>query len=354
MKKICWVLLSVALLSATVVSAKYIQSQKKPVVAERPEIWRGCDEYGKALKIATFSTNPPFGWTEIQEDQSFARGFGVDLFRKIAKEKRINVRTVGFKSDADMRKAFESGKIDIWVGSYYDPKIRGAGHMYITPAFIPNAITVVFLKNKARPIKSFEDLKDLKGAVRQDEQFYPYIRLSIPKDLQLQEVFDSKEAFTKLITGEVDYLLSSPYSAEAEARRFKLNRDIELISTPLLGQELFVVYSRNSLCPQYRKDFAEGLREKRQDLNALKRSLIGFIDTWGQRFRDEPSLIDQLKAEGTLPKDFVLDTSVKKSDDVAQQPSASAATSDAVTQDASADKPDDPEQRSETTSDQKE
>ena len=315
MKKIFWVLLGITLLSGTFASAqysaRYIERQKEKVVKENTQGWRGCDEFGAGLNIATFSTNPPFGWTEEKGNKLISNGFGIAFVQQIANEAKIVVSPVGYQSDEDMRQAFEDGRVDIWVGSYYDQKIRGNGHAYIVPAFIPNVITVVFLKNKAREIKTFEDLKGLKGAVRQDEQFYPYIRLSLPKDLEIEEVFDSKEAFTKLITGAVDYLLSSPYSAEAEARRFKLNRYIKFVGTPLPGQELFLVYSKNSACPQYLKDFKDKLNEKRQDLNALKRSLINFIDTWGQRFKDEPSLIDQLKAEGVLARDFTLDTEVK-------------------------------------------
>ena len=312
MKKLCWILLGGILLIMTSVSAQYIKTQKKSVVKEKAQVWHRCGEDGDTLKIATFTTNPPFGWSEVDNQRLIAKGFGIDLIQQIARENRIASSVVGFRSDKAMRKAFENGRIDIWVGAYYDPKIRGIGHTYIMPAFIPNVITAVFLKNKGRDVKNFEDLKGLKGAVRQDEQFYPYIRLSLPKDLEIEEVFDSKEAFTKLITGEVDYLLSSPYSAEAEARRFKLNRHIKFISTPLLGQELFVVYSKYSACPQFKKIFEKKLQEKRQDLNGLKRSLINFIDTWGVRFKDEPSLVDQLKREGVLPKDFVLNTDEDK------------------------------------------
>ena len=309
MKKIFLIFAGILFLSASFVSAQYIKTQKRAIVVQSAEGWRGCGEFGEGLKVATFSTNPPFGWSEYTtDDRLIAKGFGIDLMQQMANEAKIAISPIGYASDEEMRKAFETGQVDVWVGAYYDPKIRGTGHFYMTPAFIPNVITVVFLKGKVRPVKEFNDLKGLKGAVRQDEQFYPYIRRSLPKDLEIEEVFDSKEAFTKLITGQVDYLLSSPYSTEAEARRFKLNRYIEFVSTPLMGQELFIVYSKNSFCPQFRKDFMEKLSEKRQDLTALKRSLINFIDTWGLRFLNEPSLIDQLKAEKVIPPDFTLET----------------------------------------------
>ena len=285
------------------VSAQYIESQRKDIIMHADSPMRVCGEMGGGLKIATFATNPPFGWSEGKSNFS-SNGFGVSLMDQIAQELNIVYGNIGFDKDEDAMAALDIGAVDMIVGAYYDPKIKGIGHRYLIPAFIPNVITVVFLKGKKKEVKDFEDLIGLKGAVRQDEQFYPYIRLSLPEELEIESVFDSREAFTKLLTGEVDFLLSSPYAAEAEARRFKLNKQIELISTPLMAQELFVLYSKNSECPQYQDEIAQKLQEKRQDLNGLKRDLISFIDTWGQKFKNEPSLIDQLKAEKILPEDY--------------------------------------------------
>ena len=301
-----WILALVGLvLTGGWVSAQYIETQRRDTAMNSGAPLRLCGEISGGLKIATFSTNPPFGWTEGTE---FFRsnGFGIALMNQIAQELNIAYENIAFNKDEDTMKALDSGKVDVLVGAYYDPKIKEIGHLYLVPAFIPNVITVVFLKGKKKEVKDFNDLIGLKGAVRQDEQFYPYIRLSLPEELEIESVFDSKEAFTKLLTGEVDYLLSSPYSTEAEARRFKLNKEIDMVSTPLLGQELFVIYSKNSMCPQFRREISQKLREKRQDLNGLKRDLISFIDKWGQRYKDDPSLIDQLKAQKVLPEDYKL------------------------------------------------
>ena len=293
------------ILVAGAVSAQYIERQRKDVIRQSSSPIRLCGDISGGLKIATFATKPPFGWTEGSEFFK-GNGFGIALMSQIAQELNIAYENITFNKDKDTMKALNNGDVDVIVGAYYDPKIKEIGHRYLTPAFIPNVITVVFLKGKKKEVKDFKDLIGLKGAVRQDEQFYPYIRLSLPEELEIESVFDSKEAFTKLLTGEVDYLLSSPYAAEAEARRFKLNKEIDMVATPLLGQELFVLYSKNSMCPQFQREISQKLREKRQDLNGLKRDLISFIDKWGQRYKDEPPLIDQLKAEKVLPEDYKL------------------------------------------------
>ena len=189
---------------------------------------------------------------------------------------------------------FQAGNVDLIVGMYYDPKMRMAGNTFLMPSVIQNVISVIFMKGKEKKIEKFEDLIGLKGVVRQDERFYNYIRLGLPKELQIEETNDSREAFTKLLTGEADYLLSSPYAAEAEARRFKMNLDIAMIPVPLMGQELFVLNSGNSLCKRYVPEIINKIKEKRQDMNGLKRDLISYINNWGQRFKNDPSLASQI------------------------------------------------------------
>ena len=205
-------------LTGGLVSAQYIESQRKQQVIIPTPSARTCGEMSGYLKVATFATNPPFGWTEGTDFYN-SNGFGIDLMNKILQELNISHANIGFDSDEEAMHALNIGKIDMIVGVYYDPKIGGLGHRYLIPAFIPNVITVVFLKGKAKQVNDFKDLIGLKGTVRQDEQFYPYIRLSLPSELEITPSFDSREAFTKLLTGEADFMLSSPYAAEAEARR---------------------------------------------------------------------------------------------------------------------------------------
>ncbi|MBQ7413440.1 MAG: transporter substrate-binding domain-containing protein [Alphaproteobacteria bacterium] len=275
----------------------YIQTQRKEQIQRDGKVHlTGCGKPTEPLKVSTFSTNPPFGWTEIvpETGRYTSKGFGVDKIKEITKDLNIYTRAVGFQTDEEAFKAFQSGKIDILVGQYYNPKLRGDGHTYLTPSLFQNVISVVFMKGKEKEVRKFKELIGLKGVVRKDELFYSYIYPLLPKELQIEQVIDSKEAFSKLITGEADYLLASPYSAEAEARRFKINQDIVMTPVPLLGQELFVLYSKNSMCPEYRKSIAKKLKEKKQDTKALSRELINYIDVWGQRFRDDPPLTQEL------------------------------------------------------------
>lgn len=302
MKKILLSFLILMMFSVNAIAnSSYIESQKKKEEKVRTVKIRTCGGEDEPLKIAAFATNPPFSWVESMYQGNrmsyIGKGFLIDFMKNIAQELNIATRAVGYETDEEMLENFQVGNVDLIVGMYYDPKLRTAGNSFIMPSVIQNVISVVFMKGKEKPIEKFEDLIGLKGVVRRDERFYNYIRLGLPKDLQIEEAEDSREAYIKLLTGEADYFLSSPYAAEAEARRFKMNLDIAMIPVPLMGQELFVLYSGNSLCPQYYREIATKIQEKRQDMNAIKRDLISYINNWGQRFKNDPSLKSQLAPE---------------------------------------------------------
>ena len=303
MKKFIFVFLALFMgCEIAMANSQYVGSQKQkeaePII--RVQL-RQCGLRSSPIKIAALATNPPFSWTETEMQENnvlyTGKGFLIDFMQQILNELNISTQIVGYPTDDKMLADFQIGKVDMVVGMYYDPKIQLGGHAFLNPSIMQNLVSVIFMKGKEKKVEKFEDLVGLKGVVRQDEKFYDYIRLKHTKMLEIQEAIDSKEAFTKLLTGEVDYMLSSPYAAEAEARRFKLNLNIAMSQMPLMGQEFFVLYSGNSLCPQYRQEIAAKIKEKRQDMNAMKRDLISYINNWGQRFKNDPSLVSQLQKE---------------------------------------------------------
>ena len=302
MKKYIFMVLTVIMFALECgASSRYIESQRK----EKKEVnqakqLRTCGLEDRPLRITAFATNPPFSWVEIKGEGNrtvfVSKGFLIDFIKEIAQELNIAVEAVGYPTDSKMLADFQVGNVDMIVGMYYDPKLRVGGNMFLTPSVIQNVISVVFMKGKEKTVEKWEDLVGLKGVVRQDEQFYNYIRLMLPKTLEIAEAVDSREAFTKLLTGEADYFLSSPYAAEAEARRFKMNLDVSMIPVPLMGQELTALYSGRSLCKKYAYEIANKIKEKKKDKNAMKSNLISYINAWGQRFKDDTSLKSQLES----------------------------------------------------------
>jgi len=252
------------------------------------------------IRIGGFVTNPPFGWVNvtISKDRRVYKndGFGYNLFEKIAKKLNLKIRNVGFPSFQDALLALRKGEIDVLAGSYYDHRVLGVGTKLLFPGYFKNPITVVFVKGKERPIHSYDDLKGLKGVIRQEEMLYSLI-YQRTKGLQIEQVSGARKAYTKLLNGEVDYLITSFYAAEAETRRFKLLDDLVFNEYAQVQPELFFVFSSNSPCTHLMPQFKQALEEEQKDEKAYFQYFMTYLDAWGERFRDEPSLIQELREQ---------------------------------------------------------
>ncbi len=302
MKKIIILLLCFILCSSPLMAqTSYIGSQIKKQQEQKHNKIKGCGG-DWAFRIASFATNPPFSWTEAETDNKGnllfkAKGYNIDLIKEIASELNIKISVLAFPNDREAMAALHNGGVDMLVGLYYEPKLMLAHHQYIHPAYFQNIFTVAFLKGKEKQIKSFNDLIGLKGVVRTDENFYSYIFPILPKELDIKQVPDSKQAFSKLLNGEVDYIFSSPYSIEAEARRYKLNTDIKIMPISLINQELFAIFSSRSHCQNLYKILASRFQKKRDNIQSEQRTLRQYVDNWGQQFKDSSGLKEELKEE---------------------------------------------------------
>ncbi len=263
--------------------------------------------YVREIRVGGFVTNPPFGWVDIipsdlGESQDIYRNSGMayQLFEKMSKEMGLKVKNVGFTSYHEALNALKKGQLDVLTGTYYDDRILGVGTKLLYPSYFANPIVVFFKKENDRPVKSFEDLTGLKGVVRQEEMIYSLLWRNLPKNLNLKQVSGARKAFSMLMTGEVDFMLSSAYAGESEIRRFKLMDDVVMGEYALASPELFFVFSTNSECAKLMPRYEEQLKkEKGENENNLLKPVIENIDVWGKRFADEPSLKEELNLSPT-------------------------------------------------------
>lgn len=267
------------------------------------------------IKVAGFVTNPPFGWMDIisgstlNQDRYVNDGFGYQLFLKMANELNFKVEGVGFKSYYEAVNALKTGKIDVLLGAYYDKRVLGVGTSVMFPGYFSNPVVVVFLKGKERPVKSYEDLKGLKGVIRQEEGLYSLIYQALPKDVKIEQVSGARKAYTMLLEGKTDYIMSSLYAIEAEIRRFKITDKVSITTTPLLSPELFFVFGANSKCLALKQMFAEQLMKDKQNQGDINQILFKQVDKWIERFRYAPPLLVEISngVGQNVPREVVED-----------------------------------------------
>lgn len=277
---------------------QYVEEEKSKTQTIRKKTDNLCGSEAKPLRVAGFVTNPPLGWVDIFSDYKLVRnnGFAFKLLDKIAQEEKIKIQNTGYLSYQEALAAVKADKADLLLGIYYDPQLLD-GLNLIFPSYLSNPFIVLFKKGSEREVKTFNDLAGLKGVVRQEELVYPLIFNSLPPDVQMTQVSGARNAFIGLMDGTYDYLLTSLYAGEAEIRRFKLLDDVVMSQTALTQPEIFFAISKNSPCVELTEKISNQIRTLKMDKLATQKMIISEIDAWGQRFAEEPSLLETLQAE---------------------------------------------------------
>ena len=276
------------------------QSKNKKKKKVKSDIKCGRTEI---MRVAGFVTNPPFGWVNVipgsglKQTQYINAGFSYDLFTQLAKNLNLRISNVGYSSYQDAMRDLRKGRVDVVVGSYYDKRVLGTGVNLMFPGYFTNPIIPIFVKGKERPVQSWEDLQGLKGVVRQEEMIYSLVFQQLPKNLKIEQVSGSKKAFKRLLSGEADYMLTSLYGGEAEVRRFKLVDEIYFSPKALVSPELFFVFSSHTDCRLHKEKLSEELKKVMSDKKTYMDAFIAYVDDWGQRFKDKPSLIEEMRVE---------------------------------------------------------
>ena len=257
---------------------------------------QGCG-YTRPVRVAGMIGNPPFGWVERHDElpskdlESY--GLGRLVLDKLASKLGFSYESTGFLSYSKVVNALKRGEIDLLIAAYYRPQDLGAGTSIVYPGYFKNVFTVYFRKDREIPVTTLSDLEGLKGIVRREEQLYPLIYQRLPRGVNLKQVSTAKRAFEMLMNKEADYLIGSPYSEEAELRRYKLHEEIVHGPQVLLDSNLFFVFTTNSDCRELSEKFSQELQNDEFSGPKMELLVKDLIDDWGERFREIPSLLEE-------------------------------------------------------------
>ena len=249
------------------------------------------------FSIVGFKNYPPFSWTETSEDekkrkknQEDYKGLIFDFVNETAKELQIEgIEHIVFDDFQQVQKALLRGNAALSFITYYVDEAK-SGQDYVYPAYFGNPFIVVSRNSKTIEVRDLSELKGLKGVIRREEVIEPLIRGSLPTDTKLEVVDGAESAFRKLLSGEVDFMLTSKYAADAESRRFKVKDKLHFGNTALRHIKYFVSFSKLSPCRVHKKAFEERFKEKIKDKSAIEIQLQKHIMLWVDKFKDEPPL----------------------------------------------------------------
>ncbi|MBR1945453.1 MAG: transporter substrate-binding domain-containing protein [Alphaproteobacteria bacterium] len=274
------------------------QAQQK----KEKDLYPGSDCGGKDalsyFKMAGFKNYPPFSWVEMDQEwfkvkktkKDKYNGFILGFLRDALEDSRIvQVQDVFFDNYQQIQKALLHGKIEMAFIGYYTDESK-SGQDYIYPAYFGNPFIVVSRISKKIEVDDISGLKGLKGIIRREEEIEPLIRGVLPTDTKLDVVDGAEAAFRALLSGEADFMITSPYAADAEARRFKIKDKLHFGTKVLRHIKYFIAFSKISPCRKYKSLFAEKFGKRIGDKAEVEKSILESIRLWEEKHKDEPPL----------------------------------------------------------------
>ncbi len=238
----------------------------------------------------------PFGWkkTEVIKGllgdtfEYYSDGMLVDLFEEIVKTENIkNTFNTSWENYNQAKTKFNNGDIPMLMYSYFYQDQSKATEI-IFPGYLQNIITLVYITEKPF-LKS--QLKDIKVAIHTEEDFFDTIKRKLPENFTPIFTLSQEESYRKLLSKQVDAIMTSKYIAMAQIARFKLQNVLtisdEIIDTPYL----YFNFSNKNFCSKYIPYIRQKLELAFNNPDYIKTLLLKNIDKYADIYKDEPSLM---------------------------------------------------------------
>ncbi len=291
-KSLCMAAVAVFFISSGLVAADPVN--------KKTDIIKGCGTKnpGPRFRVIGFKDYPPFSWTELNErlykDTGVKvytyHGFILDSLKQSFNDLQIKyISDLAFDNFNDALKAMLRGNADFLFTGYYIDEAK-SGMDYIYPAYFGNPFIVLSRKTKKINIDDLSELKGLKGVVRREEEVESLIRGLLPTDTKLEVVDGAEKAFRMLLSGDADFMITSPYAAYAESKRFKIRDKLHFGTKVVRHVKYFMAFSKMSPCRQYKDMFTKQINERFQNKAEIEKLLHKYIDIWAEMHADQPPL----------------------------------------------------------------
>lgn len=244
-------------------------------------------------RMIGFPDNPPFSWNHaILGDGGrpifIMQGLGFDLANTVIDRIGTIPRSTHVLYQYDLsRSLISKNEVDLLTTTYYH-KDDLKNIYYVYPAYISNPIVVMTLKKNPAE-KDINKFIGKKGAISDSEELFETLT-GIYINLTLQRAKDYKSALLMLHNGDVDYLLTGLYTAEAQTRRFRVDDQI-VLSEPFTHVKVFMVLSEQSCLAEFKDAFRESFTKWTDgEDKTIRNALFRNIDLYAQQKRVGRSL----------------------------------------------------------------
>lgn len=170
----------------------------------------------------------------------------------------------------------KSGEAEVFIGAYSDTKLF-SGLEVVYPAVVSNPIHIITLPETQERIKNLGDLRKLRGIACKSEYFSDFVLRKF-KEMNVKYVDTPYEAYEKVITGEVDYMLGSLYYNRIMASRYGVEEYLKYSKNPLYKIPFFIALSKvMPLLSEYKKVLKDEF-EKPEFANKVKMEILRAVN----------------------------------------------------------------------------
>lgn len=153
-------------------------------------------------------------------------------------KKLPQIKTYKLSDIETIEKDIRIGKVDVFLGGYNQTE-RFENLDLLFPAVAHNPVTFFMLPSNSHLVKSFDDLKKLKGIRYSQEIFSDFVENKL-EEYNLESSSSTYEIYEKLFNRKVDYIISGYYFGMFEAIKLGVSRQIAVSKHPLWNIPLFI------------------------------------------------------------------------------------------------------------------
>jgi ABC-type amino acid transport substrate-binding protein len=262
-----------------------------PALAQKKQ----SDSYCPSLKAGIVVAYPPFSWTTqealpISGFKTVLHGFYKDFLKQVLSEAVYDghfSNIVTFSSYDDAFNALTENRIDVLSGIYYNADVAKYAQP-IYPAFYNNTFRALFKNGKEKPLS---ELKNLKGAVIEEEEVFWYEMLPFVRDkVQNVEIMESEEAFLALLSGDIDFILSGQIFGQSQIERFALEQEVSFSKEVFRNPNVFIAVRKKDFCPAARQALEKQLRRFEQEPSLFYEMISSQLKKYKELFENNPPL----------------------------------------------------------------
>lgn len=238
---------------------------------------------GGSISVTGYMNYPPISYIietyygESKVSTYAFRSVFEDIIEELKENSRLNIKYV-FSPNSDFEKnisKINDGTIDIFLGAYYDTKKFQRVEL-IYPSILNNPVTLITMPDTSKQIKNLSQLKEMKGAVCNQDEFSDYVKKQM-KEYNLVYVDTPYQLFEKLYTGEVDFVFTTQYFGIIEASKLGIRDYLSFSKQIVWNMPVFIGISQLSSSRKFLVQKLSSYSERPENKAKLEQKLHDMI-----------------------------------------------------------------------------